>query len=222
MSMSKGKERVTVYIDGPNLLGAVSEMRKNRRVWVDPYLLSQHLIQHETQTLHQVYYMETPYQGNLHNPETFRRQQRFFGVIHKYIKDGRIKHIKGVYRTDTVKVPYFILKGLSAEVKPLVESLSWSKQIEKGGDVGVAVKMVRDACMKHTDRIILVAADQDYAPAVTIVKDDLSFPISLSYVQNTFRNAMPLKNRCGNPHFIQITRHMIDLCEVKEKEAGEA
>ena len=36
-------ERVNVYIDGPNVLGAVSQMRK-KRVWVDPYRLAQHLI----------------------------------------------------------------------------------------------------------------------------------------------------------------------------------
>lgn len=218
--MLSEKEAVNVYIDGPNLLGAVSDMRKGRRVWVDPFQLAQLLIRRESQELKQVYYMETPYQGNLHNPDTFRKQQRLFGIIHKYISDGRVKHIKGVYRIDEVKVPHFILKGLSEEVRPLVESLRWHKPIEKGGDVGLAVQMVRDACLRESERVILVAADQDYAPAINIIQDDLNIDVSISYVQNTYRNATALKNRCRTPHFIQITRGMIDACEVKEKGEG--
>ena len=210
-------EVVNVYIDGPNLLGAVSDLRA-KRVWIDPFRLATLLVHTQTQRIGKVYYAETPYHGNLHNPDTFKKQQSFFGRIHRYIQDGRMIHIKGNYRVDAVKVPSYIVKGLNEQVRPLVESLTWRKPIEKGGDVGLAVQMVRDACLLQYDRAILVAADQDYAPAVNAVLGDLKKQVSISYVQNTRRNAVALRNRCGQPYFIQITRRMIDACEFAEEE----
>lgn len=90
----------------------------------------------------------------------------------------------------------------------------WKKPIEKGGDVGLAVQMVRDACLNQYDRALLISADQDYAPAVNTVLQDLQKHVSICYVQNSYRNAMALRNRCGNPHFVQITRAMIAVSEL--------
>ncbi len=40
--------------------------------------------------------------------------------------------------------------------------------------------------------------------------------VSISYVHNTYRNALALRNRCGlEVEFIQITRRMIDACIVE-------
>jgi uncharacterized LabA/DUF88 family protein len=210
------RETVNIYVDGPNLLGAVSDLRA-KRVWIDPVRLAGLLIQDQSQRLGKIYYAETPYHGNLHNPDTFRKQQSFFGRIHKHIRDGRLVHIEGNYRIDTMRVPAYIVRGLNEQVRPLVESLTWVRPIEKGGDVGLAVQMVRDACLHQYDRAILVAADQDYAPAVKAILGDLKKQVSISYVQNTRRNAVALRNRCGQPHFIQITRRMIDTCEFAEE-----
>jgi len=207
-------EKVNVYIDGPNLLGAVSDVRK-KRVWLDPFRLAHHLINKQTQEVKTVFYAETPYPENLHSPETFRKQQTFFGNIHTYIEDQKVVHIRGGYRIDTMKVPSFILNSLKPEIKKVVESVSWKKPIEKGGDVGLAVHLVRDAFRHEFDHAILVTADQDFAPAVNIVLSDAKKKVSIAYVHNTTRNAMALRSRCGGAEFIQITRRMIDVCEIK-------
>jgi len=105
---------------------------------------------------------------------------------------------------------------LKPEVRKLVESISWKKPMEKGGDVGLAVHLVRDAFLKEFDRAILVTADQDFAPAVGIVVSDAEKKVSISYVHNTYRNALALRNRCGSGvKFIKITRRMIDACIVE-------
>jgi len=101
-------EIINVYIDGPSLLGVVNDIRK-KRIWLDPFRLSRLLINKQLQQVKKIYYAETPYQENLHNPETFRKQQRFFGKIHTYIQDGKVNHITGVYRLDTIQVPRFIV-----------------------------------------------------------------------------------------------------------------
>lgn len=207
-------EKVNVYIDGPNLLGAVSDVRK-KRVWLDPFRLANQLIDKQRQEVKTVFYAETPYPENLHSPETFRKQQTFFGNIHTYIEDQTVVHIRGGYRIDTVKVPSFILNSLKPEIKKVVESVSWKKPIEKGGDVGLAVHLVRDAFRNEFDHAILVTADQDFAPAVQIVLADAKKKVSIAYVHNTTRNALALRNRCGSAEFIQVTRRMIDTCEVK-------
>lgn len=206
-------EIVNVYIDGPNLLGAVSDLKK-KRAWVDPFRLSHALIHKQAQEIKAVFYAETPYQENLHNPETFRRQQSFFGKIHTYIQGKKVIHIKGNYRIDTIKVPPFIVNQLKPDVRGLVESISWRKPMEKGGDVGLAVRLVRDAFRAEYDRAILVTADQDFAPAVNIVVSDARKKVSIAYVHNSSRDAMALRNRCAGAEFIQITRRMIDACEM--------
>ena len=103
-------EKINVYIDGPNLLGAVSDLKK-KRVWVDPFKLSQGLIDQQRQEIGMIFYAETPYSENLHNVDTFRRQQSFFGHIHAYIQEKRITHIKGNYRIDTTRVPASIVES---------------------------------------------------------------------------------------------------------------
>lgn len=206
-------EKVCVYVDGPNLLGAVSDL-KQKRVWLDPFRLSQLLIDKKMQEIKTIFYAETPYAENLHNPETFRKQQSFFGNIHTYIQDQKVVHIKGNYRIDTTKVPSFIVNQLKPEVRQLVESISWKKPIEKGGDVGLAVRLVRDAFRQEFDRAILVTADQDFAPAVNVVMSEAGKKVSIAYVHNSSRTAMALRNRCVGVEFVQITRKMVASCEM--------
>ncbi len=209
------RELVNVYVDGPNLLGAVSDLRKGRRVWLDPVELARRIADQTTQEIKRIYYAETRYQENRHHPDTFRRQQSFFGHIFKYIRSGVLTHIEGVYRTDEVKVPQHIIRQLKPDIQRLVESLVWYRPIEKGGDVGLAVQLVRDAFLGKFDRAILVTADQDFSPAVNIVLGEARKPLAIAYVHNTFRDAMALRNRCEQAGFIQITRKMIDVCELR-------
>ncbi|MBI1871581.1 MAG: NYN domain-containing protein [Chlamydiae bacterium] len=206
-------EIVNVYIDGPNLLGAVSDLRK-KRVWVNPLQLSNHLINKQTQEIKAIFYAETPYPENLHSPGSFRKQQIFFGKIYTYIQNKEVFHIKGSYRVDTTTVPLFIVNQLKPDVQNLVKSLSWKKPMEKGGDVGLAVRLVRDAFRGEFDHAILVTADQDFAPAVNIVLSDAKKKVSIAYVNNSYRNALALRNKCEGAGFIQITRKIIDACEM--------
>ncbi|MBI1976730.1 MAG: NYN domain-containing protein [Candidatus Omnitrophica bacterium] len=204
-------EKVHIYIDGPNLLGAVSDLRK-KRLWIDPILLSGYLVDTTHQSLNRVFYAETPYPQNLHSPETFRSQQSFFGKIYSHIQDQRLVHIRGNYRVNTMTVPSFIVSQLKPEIRTLIESISWKKPTEKGGDVGLAVQLVRDAFQGEFDRAILVTADQDFAPAVNIVVSEAKKKMSVAYVHNSYRNAVALRNRCSETEFIQITRKMIEQC----------
>lgn len=208
------KTLVNVYIDGPNLLGAVSELRK-KRVWLDPVRLAALLVSPEQKEIKIIYYCETPYAQNLHNPKAFSNQQSFFGKIHAYVKTGKVIHIKGHYRIELNKVPTFILNQLPSPMRKRLESISWKKPIEKGGDVGLAVQLVRDAFRGEFDQAILVSADQDFAPAVNDVTSDAKKKVSIAYVHNTYRTAKALRNRCPSAEFIQITRKMIERCELE-------
>ncbi|MBI1882791.1 MAG: hypothetical protein HYS08_01100 [Chlamydiae bacterium] len=107
---------VNLYMDGPNLLGAVSDLRK-KRVWIDPFRLSSHLVDKQIQEVKTIFYAETPYPENLHSPESFRKQQSFFGRIYSYIQSQKVIHIKGNYRIDTNTVPLFIVNQLRTESK---------------------------------------------------------------------------------------------------------
>lgn len=42
---------------------------------------------------------------------------------------------------------------------------------EKGTDVGTACEMVRSACQRSADRLILVAGDNDFIPALTMARE---------------------------------------------------
>ena len=153
-------EKVNIYIDGPNLLGAVSETLR-KRVWLDPYKLSKFLIDGRTQQIHKIYYAETPYPETSFQLETFRKQQSFFGQLHKYTESEQVVHIRGNYRIDKMRVPPYILSGLKPDIQKLVASLVWTRPVEKGGDVGLAVRLVRDAFQGNFDHAILVTEDQD-------------------------------------------------------------
>lgn len=201
-------ERVIIYIDGPNLLGAVSDLLK-KRVWLDPLLLSEKLVDKQHQGIKAIFYAETPYPENLHSLETFRKQQSFFGHIYRHLQAGKIIHIEGNYRVDHMRVPAPIANQFKPDVRVLVESIMWKKPIEKGGDVGLAVRLVRDAFRSEFDHAILVTADQDFAPAVNIVISDAKKKVNIAYVHNESRTAMALRNRCPEANFIQITRKMI-------------
>jgi uncharacterized LabA/DUF88 family protein len=210
-STTENVEKVRIYIDGPNLLGAVSELRK-KRLWIDPILLSEQLVNTTHKSLDKVFYAETPYPQNLHSPETFRNQQSFFGKIYSHIQNQKLVHIRGNYRVNRMTVPSFIVNQLKPEIRILIESINWKKPIEKGGDVGLAVQLVRDAFQGEFDHAILVTADQDFAPAVNIVVSEAKKKMSISYVHNSYRDAVALRNRCSEIEFIQITRKMIDHC----------
>ncbi len=204
-------ETVNVYVDGPNLLGAVSEI-KRKRVWLDPHKLARLLVDERAQQIKNLYYAETPYPENAFRPELFRKQQSFFGHIHKYIQNKEVIHIRGNYRIDKVRVPSYIVSGLNPNVQKLVSSLSWAKPIEKGGDVGLAVRLVRDAFQGNFDHAIVVTEDQDFAPAIRIALSCPGKKVSISYVNNSFRNAKALRNQCEGAGFIQVTRANIDAC----------
>lgn len=206
-------EKIIVYIDGPNLLGAVSATLQ-RRVWVDPYRLSQRLIDTKTQTMSRIYYSETPYSQNVFSPEVFKRQQSFFGHLHKHIQSKQIYHIKGSYRINLEQIPQRILSGLRPDIKVVVESLKWHRPIEKGGDVGLAVRLVRGAFQNEYDHALLVTEDVDFAAAIKIVAEQKK-KVSICYINNTHRNAQALRNICPEAGFVQITRKELEQCELK-------
>lgn len=206
-------EKVIVYIDGPNLLGAVSETLE-RRAWVDPFILSQRLINPALHEIKNIYYSETPYPQPSFQLSTFKRQQSFFGHMHKAFTERKVVHIKGNYRIDELKVPQYIIDGLAPNLQKLVGGLRWTKPSEKGGDVGLAVRMVRDGLQGNYDHAFLVTEDQDFAPAVRIVMD-AGKKVSICYVKNAHRCARALMNRCGDKTgFIQITRGDLKACEI--------
>jgi uncharacterized LabA/DUF88 family protein len=205
-------EKINVYIDGPNILGAVKETL-GRRVWVDPFLLSRRLINPKTQKIALTYYSETPYSGSVFSSKNFQKQQSFFGHLHKYVKGGSIIKLEGNYRYDRITVPPFLLNGLAEDVKKIVQSLSWKKPIEKGGDVGLAVRLVRDAFQGAFDHAFVLTEDQDFAPAINIAMSN-GKKVSICYINNFSRNAKALTNLCSAAKFLQITRKDFEACEV--------
>lgn len=159
-------EKVNVYIDGPNLLGAISETI-GRRIWIDPYELILSLVS-RNQILNKIYYAETPYPEDVFSKEVFRRQQSFFGFMHKYIKESKIIHIQGSYRITWEQVPLKIVETIKPELQDLVRAIRWKRPVEKGGDVGLAVRIVRGAFQNEYDHAFVVTEDKDFAPALNL------------------------------------------------------
>ena len=209
-------EKVNVYIDGPNLLGAVSQTL-GRRLWVDPYKISEVLVDLRTQIINKIYYSETPYSQIGAFPETFKRQQEFFGYLFSYIQSKKIIHICGSYRMEVMRVPSYISSRLKDDVRRVVESLSWKRPIEKGGDVGLAIRLVRDAfTTDEFDHAVVITEDIDFRGALNIATAN-GKKVSIGYINNTHRNAKALRNACPKAGFIQITRREIERAVIEPK-----
>lgn len=133
--------RVCVFIDGSNLYFALKRNNKNTRV--DYYQLSLALAQ-PNRTLIRTYYYNAVFDVNAF-PEKAKNQQSFLDSLDR--------------------TPYLDLR-----LGRIVQNRE-GHRMEKGVDVRMASDMVYYAARDFYDIAIVLTEDQDFAPALALVKE---------------------------------------------------
>jgi uncharacterized LabA/DUF88 family protein len=88
-----------------------------------------------------------------------------------YLFDHLRRHQKGVLnRLKQMRVKIYEGRHMNRKFKCRKCKHLHSEPVEKGTDVAVASHLVQAACLKQADRLILVAGDNDYWPALHIAK----------------------------------------------------
>jgi uncharacterized LabA/DUF88 family protein len=167
--------RVCVFIDGSNLYFALKRNNKNTRV--DYYLISLALTQSD-RTLIRTYYYNAVFDVNAF-PEKAKNQQSFLDSLDR--------------------TPYLDLR-----LGRIVQNRE-GHRMEKGVDVRMASDMVYYAARDFYDIAIVLTEDQDFAPALALVKE-MGKHIELAI----FPDAQ-------NREMVRVCDKLINLTEVVDK-----
>ena len=133
--------RVCVFIDGSNLYFALK--RNNKMTRVDYYQFSQALVGEKRQLI-RTYYYNAVFDAT-HFSDKAKSQQSFFDSLDR--------------------TPYLELR-----LGRIIQNRE-GHRMEKGVDVRMASDMVYYAARDFYDTAVVVTEDQDFAPAISLVKE---------------------------------------------------
>lgn len=139
--------RVIVYIDGFNLYHAIDELNKPHLKWLDVRAMAESLLRRD-EVLKAVKYFSA---FATWMPDRFARHRAYVDAI---MARGAIVHMAQFKEKRR--------KCFSCGAK-------WIGHEEKETDVQVAVHMVADALKGEAERLIVITADTDLAPAVRMI-----------------------------------------------------
>jgi uncharacterized LabA/DUF88 family protein len=139
--------RVIVYVDGFNLYHAIDNLRRPWLKWLDLRAVGESLLRAD-ETLKSVKYFSA---FATWMPAQFARHRDYVDAL---IGRGVIAHMAQFKEKPR--------KCRSCGAR-------WIGHEEKETDVQIAVHMVADALGGHADRLIVVSADTDLAPAVRMI-----------------------------------------------------
>ena len=140
--------RVFVFIDGFNLYHALEELEDESLKWLNLWRLSQSICR-PNEILESVQYF-TAYATWL--PEAFKRHRDYVRAL----------EIEGV----TVKLGSFKKRRKKCKACGDVSR----RYEEKETDVNVAIHLVAETLQNNFDRGVVITADSDFAPAVTLAR----------------------------------------------------
>lgn len=140
-------KRVIVYIDGFNLYHAINDLRRPHLKWVCLRALAESLLR-GNEALKAVKYFSA-YATWM--PDRFARHRAYTEAL---VSRGVILHM-GQFKEKPRKC-------LSCGAR-------WIGHEEKETDVQIAVHMVADALKGEVDRLIVISADTDLAPAIKMI-----------------------------------------------------
>jgi uncharacterized LabA/DUF88 family protein len=143
--------KVIVYVDGFNLYHAIDDLEKDHLKWVNLWQLSEKLIR-PNETLCAVKYF-TAYAT--WRPESYRRHERYVAALETV----------GV----TPVIGHFKAKSVRCQA---VCKQNYTTHEEKETDVNIGIHLVADALNNRFDRALVISADTDLNPAVTLTRTE--------------------------------------------------
>lgn len=165
--------RSNIYIDGFNLYYGV--LRNSSDKWLD---LSKYF--HRIRT-----------QGNS-NPDEINAIHYFTAKISGSRASNQESYLDALATTPLVKPIFGLFKQKTLECRVSSCSYTGTKSFsgveEKGTDVNIALQMLDDAYQNVCDRMVLVSADSDLAPALRIIRH--RFPKIQITLYLPYRNAL--------------------------------
>lgn len=145
--MRAAMRRVIVYIDGFNLYHSIDDLNKPHLKWLDVRAMAEGLLRKD-ETLKAVKYFSA-YATWM--PDRFARHRAYVDAI---MARGAIVHMAQFKEKPR--------KCFSCGAK-------WIGHEEKETDVQIAVHMVADALKGEVDRLVVISADTDLAPAIRMI-----------------------------------------------------
>lgn len=139
--------RVIVYIDGFNLYHAIDDLRRPSLKWLDLWALAESLLR-EGETVKAVKYFSA-YATWM--PRQYARHRDYVAAL---VAKGVIAHMAQFKEKPR--------KCRSCGAR-------WIGHEEKETDVQIAVHMVADAIKGEAERLIVISADTDLAPAIRMI-----------------------------------------------------
>ena len=140
--------RVIVYVDGFNLYHAIDGLRQPHLKWVNLHALGQELLR-KNETLVVVKYFSA---YATWKPAQYARHRQYTKALEHAGVSVNMSKFKKKDRT-----------CLRCNIK-------WTEHEEKETDVKVAISLVADAYEDAFDRAIVVSADSDLAPPISLVR----------------------------------------------------
>jgi hypothetical protein len=153
------KKKTIVIIDGFNLYHAIADLRKPYLKWLDLWALSSALAHPTRDELVGVFYCSA---YATWFPEKCRRHQIYVSAL----KATKVTPILGQFKEKR-------LSCKSCRAK-------WIGHEEKESDVNLAIHLVHMAHMGIYDKAIVITADTDITPAITMVRE--TFPLKEVFV----------------------------------------
>lgn len=141
--------RVVTYIDGFNLYHAIDDLNKPHLKWVNLWSLSESLLR-KNERLAGVKYFSA--WATHRSQASVTRHQTYVAALEHHGVEAVIGSFKRKPRS---------CNDCGAQ---------WTSHEEKETDVHIGISMVADAIQGTCERIILISADSDLAPAVRMVK----------------------------------------------------
>ncbi len=140
--------RIIAYIDGFNLYHAIDDLRRPALKWVDLWALTVSLARGGE---------------NVTEVNYFSAYATWLPTAHQ----RHIEYVKGLEHAGvTCHMGHFKSKSRTCRSC----GAQWIQHEEKETDVHMAARIVVDACEDRYDRAIIITADSDLAPALSIVR----------------------------------------------------
>ena len=178
MNEEKSPDRAIVFIDGNNLYHRLKE--REWKTWIDVGQLAKRLV--GNRTLVNIYYYNAPPPGG--KPHTKKGNE---------------------YLSQVKKTPKLIFRLTWLRPTPKADEYGhYQSYREKGGDTALSSDLVSLAADDKFDVAVIVSSDGDYAPAVSIVRDNYGKSVEVVYFEGNRPFAMELCSlmRAFRPGFV--------------------
>jgi hypothetical protein len=142
-------ENAALYVDGFNLFHAIDGLKKNYLKWLDLWSLGELIIPSRSQRLRRVVYC-TAIRND--DQQKMLRHREYI----KALETRGVECLRGHFSTE------------NASCRKC--GTSWEKQVEKQGDVNLALSLLDDAYRNVFDHAYLLTSDGDQCATVRLLK----------------------------------------------------